>query len=278
VRKEKKINRKSAAAVLKNDRRLIDRALRKYLKALRGPVSIRQAMKYAVLSGGKRLRPILTLETARMLGGDVKNALDFACAVELVHNFSLVQDDLPAMDDDDTRRGKPACHRKFGEAAAILAGDGLLVMAYEILAKRKSKNALSGIRILSKSIGTDSMLGGQMLDLQYRDAGAENPALKLKLDGMKTAALMAVSCELGALAAGADRPGTRRARLFGRKLGLAFQLGDDIEDSGKSAASGKMKEKAKLFIKEAKKYIAPLGKKSEILTFMADLVLEKTLK
>jgi len=269
--KETLVNKK----VIKKDRVLINRSLRRYLKALRGPLAIRSAMKYTVLSGGKRLRPILTLECAKILGGELKNALPIACAVEMAHNFSLVHDDLPCMDDDDTRRGKPTCHKKFTEGIAVLAGDGLLNLSFGIVASLK-KNAKESILVLADALGTANMIGGQALDLSYEKRRKKNKKLKSKIDIMKTAALMAASCSLGALSAGASKKNIKRMNNFGKNLGCAFQIADDIRDSKLSKKElNKMQNKTEIFVAKAKSSVKAFGKKTNTLNYISDIVLKR---
>lgn len=224
-------------------------------------------MKYVVFSGGKRLRPILTIESAGIFKGSAKKAMPFACAIELIHNFSLVHDDLPCMDNDDTRRGKPTCHKKFGESTAVLTGDALFNLAFGVLARVKHKKTTEIIARISDAVGAENMVGGQVLDLI-------GPASR-KIDAMKTAALMGVSCEAGALAAGAKAADAGRMRRFGLDLGLAFQIADDIED-GQSASS--MKGQVAILVAKAKKNIACFGKRAEALSHIADSVLGKACK
>jgi geranylgeranyl diphosphate synthase type II len=272
------------------DRALIDRALKKYLNGLKGPGILCKAIKYVVFSGGKRLRPLLAIESSRALDGHPEKALPFACAIELIHNFSLVHDDLPSMDNDDLRRGKPTCHRKFGEAIAVLTGDALLNLAFGILSKTKHKRAMEIISLVSDAVGVENMIGGQVLDLNQgnrlpnlggSEGGSEPPRFgrrlrQRKIDAMKTASLMALSCEAGALAADAGGKNAGKAREFGRNLGLAFQIGDDIEDSGhKKKALKRMRKEATLLISKAKECIAPFGKKADGLRYIADKILEK---
>lgn len=250
---------------------LIDRALTAYLDNQKGPPLLQKAMKYAVLCGGKRLRPLLTIESAMTLGGDARKSLPFACAIELIHNFSLVHDDLPAMDNDNMRRGKPACHKKYGEGVAILTGDALLNLAFGILARAKHKRSAEIISLVSGAVGAENMIGGQTLDLR----GGKQISLR-KINRMKTASLMAVSCEIGALAANARRANANRMRRFGENLGLAFQIADDIEDSQyKRNRLEEMKKETAFYIAKGKKNIALFGEKAEGLLRIADSVLEK---
>lgn len=258
-------------SILDRDRALINKALKKYLSALKGPRVLTKAMSYAVLVGGKRLRPLLVLESARALGCDVKEAMPFASAIEFVHNFSLVHDDLPVMDNDDTRRGKPTCHKKFGENIAILAGDALLNLAYGVLSGTKNTKTREIASRISEAVGSEHMIGGQVLDL-----GFVRRASKRKIDNMKTAALMAVSCEAGALAANSSEANVKRMRLFGEKLGLAFQIGDDIEDSDlDTRLLNRMKKEAARYICEAEEEIFPFGRKALGLKIIAEKVLKK---
>ena len=231
-------------------------------------------MEYAVFPGGKRLRPILALQSARVLNGNIKAALPFACAIEFTHNFSLVHDDLPSMDDDDMRRGRLTCHKKFGEGLAILAGDGLLNLAFGIISSSKENVAMKIARVVARAIGTGSMMGGQALDLKYKKVLKKSYKLKNKIDTMKTASLMAASCEAGALAAKGKASDVKRIRRYGKNLGLAFQIADDIEDSPhkKHTPDGRKKE-VKVFISKAKKVLAPFGKKADTLMYIADSIL-----
>lgn len=257
--------------MVKRDRALINKALREYLRGIKGPQILKKAMEYSVLAGGKRLRPLLLVESARALKGSIEKALSFACAIEFIHNFSLIHDDLPAMDNDSLRRGKPACHKKFGEGIAILAGDALLNLAFRILAGPKLKRGREAAALISGAIGACGMLGGQALDLKR----GRKPSSR-KIDSMKTASLMAVSCEVGALAADARSKDANRMREFGKNLGLAFQVADDIEDREADwRLTRKMRKEAISFISRGKKCIEPLDEKADALRHIADSVSEK---
>ena len=234
--------------VIKSDRALVNSALATILRTTKGPRMLIDAMKYSVLGGGKRIRPILTIESARAAGGKVKEALPFACAIELAHNFSLIHDDLPAMDDDDLRRGKLTCHKKFSEEMAILAGDGLLNLSFAVAARAKHKNALKIISLLSDAIGTQSMMGGQALDICNKRKLKIKTALKNKIDKMKTAALMAAACKIGAEAARASSKFSEKLYRFGINLGLAFQAADDMDDCGRGLCEMKGLEKRALAV------------------------------
>ena len=192
------------------------------------------AMRYSLDGGGKRIRPVLLLESCRLCGGDVADALDFACALEMIHTYSLVHDDLPCMDDDNMRRGKPACHIAFGEATAVLAGDALLTQAFAAAAnseaaKKTPARALEAIALLSKYAGAEGMIGGQAVDLQSEGKTIALSRLQT-MDSLKTGALMRAACEIGAVLAGADNE--KRAALvrYAEALGQAFQIVDDILD------------------------------------------------
>lgn len=189
------------------------------------------AMRYSLLAGGKRIRPILTLEFCRLCGGDWQKALPVACAVEMIHTSSLIHDDLPCMDDDDYRRGKLTNHKVYGEATAVLAGDALLLTAFRTIshADIPAEVAVSAIRILSRCSGEEGMVGGQILDMEgeNREFTAEEIHLVQKL---KTGALIVAACLLGAVCAGADSSQREAVRKYAESIGLAFQTQDDILD------------------------------------------------
>ena len=230
---------------LKADIALIEPALEKYLSRETGEGYDRifEAAKYSAMAGGKRLRPVIVLEFCRLCGGDIEKALPFACALEMIHTYSLIHDDLPCMDNDDLRRGRPTCHKAFDEATAVLAGDGLLTAAFETASAAKDVSAeiiVLCIRILGENAGMNGMIGGQVLDM-----GAEHRKISLDelrlLQKLKTGCLLRAACELGCAAAGAtDEDTLARARAYGEKLGLAFQIEDDILDiEGDAATLGK---------------------------------------
>lgn len=190
-----------------------------------------EAMWYSLSAGGKRIRPVLVLEFCHVCGGDVKKALPAACALEMVHTFSLIHDDLPCMDDDDLRRGKPSCHKAYGEAMALLAGDALLNLAYEIICQTEGVSAetkLALISELSAAVGVNGMIGGQVIDTCSEEALSEDQLLEMY--GMKTGALLGAACRMGCISAGADPEKIEKAGLYAQKLGLAFQIIDDILD------------------------------------------------
>jgi geranylgeranyl diphosphate synthase type II len=233
-------------AYLEERRGLVNRSLEVYLPGVRGPAfRVVQAMHYSLFAGGKRLRPILCLAGAEAVGGDPGEVLPVACALEMIHTYSLIHDDLPAMDDDDLRRGQPTCHKKFDEATAILAGDGLLTAAFQIMAEAASRlegrevDLLAVIQLIAAAAGYPGMVGGQMLDLQ-----AEGREVTLKeletIHRMKTGALLTAAVRAGALLAGGTRAEVTALTGYGEKFGLAFQVTDDLLDvEGEAAEMGK---------------------------------------
>jgi geranylgeranyl diphosphate synthase type II len=250
----------------------IEKALDRFLPQERTlPRRLHEAMRYSVFSGGKRIRPAILILAAEACGGKGVFALPLACSVEFIHTYSLIHDDLPAMDDDDYRRGKPSCHKVFGEATAILAGDGLLTLAFETVAKNYPPDiAKEAIVLLAAAAGSRGMVGGQEMDL----AGSGGRR-KAGIDALKTAKLFEVSAVLGAVSAGAGKKKKSALGEYGRNLGLAFQIADDIADSeGYSRPSGRDKarrEAAKL-IKRAKDIIRIPGMKTRPLEKIADEV------
>ena len=200
-----------------------------------------EATRYSLLTGGKRIRPILTLAAADLCGGDLQKALPFAAAIEMVHTYSLIHDDLPSMDDDDLRRGKPSNHIVFGVATAILAGDGLLTDAFSMIADAdlSADRIAEGVRILSQAAGSGGMVFGQAIDMAYEGGSLTLRELS-RLQSMKTGALFTASVELGAVAAGAGTKARKALVTYGMRLGRAFQMQDDILDvKGTEATVGK---------------------------------------
>ena len=214
-------------------RAMVDRALESWLpQASVKPATIHQAMRYSLFAGGKRLRPILTLAAAEACGGAALRAMPAACAVECVHTYSLIHDDLPCMDDDDLRRGRPTSHKVFGEGVAVLAGDALLTIAFEILAHatptpRYPTAAL--VRELASASGSQWLIGGQVADLEGEGKKITGAELRY-IHRCKTAALLTASIRLGAMSAEATPARLRGLTAFGQALGLAFQVIDDILD------------------------------------------------
>lgn len=197
---------------------------------------VMQAMEYSLLSSGKRIRPILAIEFCKMCGGDYRNYYDIVCCIELIHCFSLIHDDLPCMDDDDYRRGMPSCHKKFGEAEALLAGDALNTLPFEIITnacktgKITAETAVKLIGEISNAAGINGMIGGQAFDMysvKMKHFNAQNLNL---LQELKTCRLLEASCVIGCILADADDKTIEYAREFGKRLGYAFQIVDDILD------------------------------------------------
>ena len=221
---------------LQENASLVDGALAEYLQTPDMDLDLLyESMRYSALSGGKRIRPFLVLEFCRMFGGDVKAALPFACAIECVHASSLIHDDMPCMDDDDLRRGRPTNHIVFGEDIALLAGDALITKGYELAAENhlvKPEIALAATAMLLKNAGAVGMMGGQQIDL-WGETHAVNFPLLLKMHAKKTGALIIASAKLGCYAAGIVSENDERmknAALYAENIGLAFQVIDDILD------------------------------------------------
>lgn len=218
--------------ILNNDISIIENRLIQLLpRCANGQDEVVEAMRYSISNGGKRLRPVLCLEFAKACGADRYDALDFACAVEFVHTYSLIHDDLPCMDDDDMRRGKPSCHKQFGEAVALLAGDALLTQAFQIISGSSLDDSkiASACALLAQNSGVSGMVGGQVIDLKYE---SQTPDMKqiLAVHRLKTGALIAAACLLGCIAAGADENKIAAASAYAYNLGVAFQIKDDILD------------------------------------------------
>jgi geranylgeranyl diphosphate synthase, type II len=211
----------------------IDRALDRYLpKASRKPATLHKAMRYSLFAGGKRLRPILCLAAAEACGGKIKNALPLACALECIHTYSLVHDDLPSMDNDDFRRGRPTCHKVFGDGIAILAGDALLTIAFEIVSSARPApryNMSILLREVAVAAGSQKLIAGQVADLEAEGRNVKRDELRF-IHENKTAAILKTSVRLGAMSANADAKKLRAITQFGHGLGLAFQVIDDILD------------------------------------------------
>ncbi len=223
-------------------RRQIDAAIDRYLALSDDcPARLVEAMRYSVLAPGKRLRPLLVLMAAEACGGSLETALPAACATEMVHAYSLIHDDLPAMDDDDLRRGRPTCHKAFDEGLAILAGDGLLSLALEVVAREVQPASVARRCVveLARAAGPCGMVGGQADDLEHQFAEG-NVELLERIHRRKTGAMIQVSLRLGGLVAEADEDQRQRLETYGAHLGLAFQIADDLLDvAGDQQAMGK---------------------------------------
>jgi len=230
-----------AADFLREMRAAVDRELERLLEGGLGS-RLFEAMRYAVLPGGKRFRPLLLVASGEAFGGDGRALIPYACAVELIHNYSLVHDDLPCMDDDDMRRGRPSCHKAFGEGQALLVGDGLLSLAFEVLAGAPAGAVGSGrkeraVLEIVRAAGVRGMIEGQWLDIGYGGGAADKTSYD-NLVSKKTGALILAAAKVGAVLGGADAAELPVMEEFGRNVGLAFQLKDDLLDSGKETESG----------------------------------------
>ncbi len=267
------------------------------------PKRLLDAMDYSLLAGGKRLRPVLVLVWGQMLGAKKKGLMPFAASLELIHTYSLIHDDLPAMDDDDLRRGKPSNHKMFGEATAILAGDGLLTEAFGLMTKAEApaENIVEAIGLMAYSAGACGMVGGQDVDMDY--TGRDDVSLdELKImHSMKTGALILSACKSGAILAkgtGATDDDVRRAEEYGRLIGVAFQIVDDVLDVvGDEASLGKpvgsdeeqgkstypsligleeSKELARKYVDEAVELLSPYsGPEAELLSELAQYIVDR---
>ncbi|NTF08756.1 polyprenyl synthetase family protein [Agrobacterium rubi] len=264
------------------------------------PENLLDAMRHGVLNGGKRLRPFLVIETAALLGGDPTAALHVGAALECLHCYSLVHDDLPAMDNDDLRRGQPTVHKKFDEATAILAGDSLLTLAFDIIASQDTTlpddRRATLVLALARAAGIGGMAGGQALDLAAEKQAPDEDGV-ITLQAMKTGALIRFACEAGAIIAGSDVSEQKRLRSYGEKIGLAFQLADDLLDltsdaatmgkaTGKDAARGKGtlvalrgadwgRTRLSELVTQATELLAPYGERASILIETAKFVAER---
>ena len=290
-------------------RQLVHAQLERYIEQVPGcPSKLKESMAYSLLAGGKRLRPVLTLLACEACGGDLQAALPAACAMEMVHTYSLIHDDLPAMDDDDLRRGRPTNHVIFGEALAILAGDGLLTLAFEVLARdvQPPHVAAACCVDLARAAGRSGMVGGQVADLaaegRWGDDESEVESTESietleSIHRRKTGELLNCSLLMGARIAGADAATLRALENYGRCVGLAFQITDDLLDIRgdlqimgkavqKDAAHGKLTypsllgeaasiDRARSLVSEACCSIAPLGARGQRLEALAQFVLER---
>lgn len=280
----------------------VDRALEGYTELDIGcPGPLAEAIRYSLLAPAKRLRPMLVLMAAEACGGTIEGAMPAACAVEMIHTYSLIHDDLPAMDNDDLRRGRPTSHKVYGEALAILAGDALLTMAFEVLARdiRPAEVAAACCAVLGQAAGPEALVGGQADDLLCQQAENQAGGLDMleSIHRRKTGALFLVSLRLGALCAQADSRQMSALVEYGRKLGLAFQIADDLLDIqgdeaalgkrvGKDAARGKFtfpgllgvgesQQRAERLVAEACAALAPLGAAAKDLAALARYVVER---
>jgi len=287
-------------AYLRKTSKDIDAALKRILpSANTKPATIHEAMRYSMFAGGKRLRPVLCVAAVEACGGDPALAMRAACAVECIHTYSLIHDDLPCMDDDDLRRGRPTAHKVFGEGLAVLAGDGLLTMAFEILADIQPVRRYpvsEFVRVLAVAAGSRYLIAGQVADLEAEGIPATRQSLRF-IHERKTAALIEASLALGAMSVNADPKKRDALVLFGRRLGLAFQIIDDILDvtqpteklgksAGKDVAAYKAtypsvigldasRREARKVTAEALKALEPFGSNGDRLKQIADYLLAR---
>lgn len=288
-------------AALKECADRVEGVLDNLLKVTETPEArVIEAMRYSALGGGKRIRPFLVTQAASLFGVGQSRAFRAAAAVEMVHCYSLVHDDLPAMDDDDLRRGRPTCHKQFDEATAILAGDALLTKAFEVLAAVETHdNAAVRAELclaLAKASGETGMVGGQMLDLVAEHHTLDIPEIT-RLQRMKTGALIAVSCEFGAILGKASDQSRHALRHYAHDIGLAFQIADDLLDvegdagevgkaTGKDEAAGKAtfvsllgveraREQAHLLSQQAVEHLEIFGEKGELLKRLAEFIVTR---
>jgi geranylgeranyl diphosphate synthase, type II len=289
---------------LQENRSRVERQLEELLRPVPGmPAALVEAMRYSLLAPGKRLRPLLVILATEAAGGMGQSALPAACAVEMVHTYSLIHDDLPAMDNDDLRRGLPTCHKKFGESLAILAGDALLTLAFQVLPEHyPGATAAAACGELARGSGAAGMVGGQVDDLAWERGGGNLQDLE-HLHARKTGALFRSCLRLGALVAQGERPGGPEPRLidmldgYGQSFGLAFQITDDLLDveglegkTGKKvhkdADRGKLtypgflgvaesRQRALQLASQARAHVAPLGQAAERLAELAKYVVER---
>ena len=264
------------------------------------PARLMAAIRHGVLNGGKRLRPFLVLETAALFRRDHGEALRIAAAVECIHCYSLIHDDLPAMDDDDVRRGQPTVHKAFDEASAILAGDGLLTLAFDIIAGSETalpaERKLALVSGLARASGIGGMVGGQALDLAAEHEAVDEAGI-VRLQAMKTGALIRFACEAGAILTGASAQDQERLAEYGTAIGLAFQLSDDLLDvtatpdvmgkaTGKDAAAGKatlvaihgadwVRAQLRGLVAQAEDLLEPYGARADTLRQAAVFIAER---
>ena len=287
-------------AYLSHHAELTDSAMNGFLpKANKRPATIHEAMRYVVFAGGKRLRPVLCLAAAEACGGEVSDALAPACAVELMHTYSLVHDDLPAMDDDDLRRGRPTCHKVYGEGMAVLCGDALLTEAFAVVARTSPTKRYSVgdyVAELAETGGSLKLIGGQVMDLEGEGQSLTKREL-IRIHEAKTAALLMVSLRLGAMTANATPVKLDALTKFGYNLGLAFQVIDDIldvtqstEKLGKTAGKDEVvnkatypailglegsRQEAAKYTRAAMKALEPFGKRGARLQEIAEYLLSR---
>lgn len=282
----------------------VESALDRFLpKTAERPERLHEAMRYSVFAGGKRLRPILLLAACETVGGTPEHALPAACAIEMIHSYSLIHDDLPAMDDDDMRRGRPTNHKIFGEATAILAGDALLTDAFALCSTAAGQGTVSFEaclevqRLLAESAGSRGMVGGQLVDMESEHQSVDLATLEF-IHSRKTGALILAAVEIGAVLGGADHAQRRALRAYGQAAGMAFQIADDILDVvaepaqlGKSTGSDEQRgkatypgllgldrarERARLLRRQAGEALSGFGEAARPLQEIADYIVDRS--
>ena len=291
-------------AELEARRRLVEDALHRALPPETAwPETIHRAVRYSLFAGGKRIRPLLALAAGEAVGGRRDDVMPLACAVEMIHTYSLIHDDLPAMDDDDLRRGKPTSHKVFGEGIAILAGDALLTHAFQVMADAPAEAGRDGLArrlaataILAEAAGTSGMIGGQVMDLESEGRTLDAPALE-RMHRAKTGALLGACVRGGAVLGGGGSEDRARLDRYASAIGLAFQVVDDVLDetgaahelgktAGKDARAGKAtyvsvhgldasRTLARGLLDEALSALAPLGERGRLLERLARTIVER---
>jgi len=288
---------------LERRRRQVDKVLERWVSSEEEmPPQVHKAMRYSLFAGGKRLRPILTLSAAEAVGGKAAEVLPASCALELIHTYSLIHDDLPAMDDDDLRRGRPTSHKVFGEAVAILAGDALLTEAFRLMARPDlmksvpSRRRLAAIHILALKAGSQGMIGGQVIDMASEGEEVKPETLEY-IHTHKTGALIGAAVAVGAVLGGGSPREIRALEEYGRRLGLAFQIMDDLLDVqgeetqmgkavGKDRARGKAtypalfgiensRRKAEGLVRDAVAHLDPFNRRANPLREIARYILQR---
>ncbi len=260
---------------INDKKKLIDKTLDRYLLSPKvKPQSIHKAMRYAVFPGGKRIRPVLTLASFEACGGKGDSIMPIACAIELIHSYTLVHDDLPCMDNDDYRRGRSSCHKKFSEALALLAGDALLTLAFHLLSESGNIEVINEI---SRAVGSSGTIGGQVVDIETMGKKRNKPDLDY-ITSHKTGSLFEISVKAAGLYKDIGEKKIKALGDFGRHIGFTFQLVDDLVDRDGSAGiygDSYVRKMAGLLTKRAKACLDVFGKKASRLTDIADLILER---
>jgi len=273
-------NEEFLKAYLQDRQKIVEEALERYLPGEDNiPSDVYKAVRYSVFNGGKRIRPILCLAAADAVGGDLGVTIPVACALELIHSYSLIHDDLPAMDNDDFRRGKPTCHKVFGEDIAILAGDALLTEAFVLLSRTEkvrlsAEKRLAVIQEIAQAAGIDGMVGGQALDVLSEKFASEEKTLR-EIHRRKTGALIAAAVKSGAIISNAPKEKIQALAEYGINVGLAFQIADDIlnvegdrelmgKETGSDAARGKLTYPSLMGLEKAKEKLAKYIEAAEV--------------